>query len=51
MNTKIVLSIILFAIIANVSFFKKPLKHEFNAQMLYASCNRNLALRGEENEY
>ena len=50
MNLKIVLSIILVKISAKGAFFKKPLKHGFNAQVLYASCNRNLALRGVKNE-
>ena len=48
MNTKIVPNIVLLAVIASVFFFKKSLKRWFNAQMLYVSCNRNLALRGEK---
>jgi len=50
MNIKIVLSIFLVKISAKGYFLKKPLKHWFNAQVLYVSCNRNLALRGEKNE-
>jgi hypothetical protein len=51
MKTKIVLSIILVKISAKGYFFTKPLIHWLNAQVLYLSCNRNLALRGEKNEY
>lgn len=48
MNTNIVLDIVFFKIGANGAFIKKSLIHRFNAKVLYASCNRNLALKGRK---